>query len=358
MRNKKICLISIFAGKSGITPTLNLLEIISSFSDSVHLISPINETDIDNVFVYESNYSYKKNIFFAFFIHLFTQIKISYLLNKIKADYCMLFIGGQYLFLPAIVAKISRKKVILVIAGSGSCREHEKNFISKIFKVLRKLSYSISDMVIVYTKNMIKEFGLESYKNKVNVAHRHFLNFSKFRLCKKINERDNVIGYLGRIYEGKGVENFLKAIKLLEKDNDFKFIIIGNSEIKNFKASDYKNVKFIEWVQHDEIPIYLNELKLVIIPSYLEGLPNIMLESMACGTPVLANNVGGIPDIIKDEYNGFIMKNNTPKVISENIIRAIDHPDIEKISNNALIYVKKNFNYDYVKKKWEYIFKV
>ena len=50
---------------------------------------------------------------------------------------------------------------------------------------------------------------------------------------------------------------------------------------------------------------------------------------MGCGTPVLATPVGGVPDLIKDDETGFIMEDNSPKCITENIERVLNHPDLD-----------------------------
>ncbi len=97
----------------------------------------------------------------------------------------------------------------------------------------------------------------------------------------------------------------------------------------------------------------MNELKLIILPSYTEGLPNIMLEAMACGTPVLATPVGSIPDVIKDGETGFIMKNNSPECIAENVIRALNYPNLEQISLNARILVEKEYTYEKAVEKYK-----
>ena len=117
-----------------------------------------------------------------------------------------------------------------------------------------------------------------------------------------------------------------------------------------------KNTNILGKIDHDKLPNYLNKLKLLVIPSYTEGLPNIMLEAMACGTPVLSTPVGGIPDIITDGQNGFIMEDNSPESISKSVENFLEYPDIGRISENAQNTVKKYFNYDTVVKRWSDIF--
>ena len=67
---------------------------------------------------------------------------------------------------------------------------------------------------------------------------------------------------------------------------------------------------------------------------------------MACGTPVLATPVGAIPDVIKDGVTGFIMKDNSPECIAENVIRALEHPNLDEIVKNARELIEKDFTYE------------
>jgi glycosyltransferase involved in cell wall biosynthesis len=96
-------------------------------------------------------------------------------------------------------------------------------------------------------------------------------------------------------------------------------------------------------------------LQLLVIPSFTEGLPNIILEAMACGTPVLATSVGAIPDIIKDGETGYIMENNSPVCIAENITRVLGDPDREKIAMNARKMVESDFTFDTTVTQWKRI---
>jgi glycosyltransferase involved in cell wall biosynthesis len=102
----------------------------------------------------------------------------------------------------------------------------------------------------------------------------------------------------------------------------------------------------LRWIPHDELPRYLNELKLLILPSYTEGLPTGVLEAMACGTLVLATPVGAIPDVIKDGETGFIMENNSPECIAENVEKVLNCPNLDEIVKSARELVVKEFTYE------------
>jgi len=70
------------------------------------------------------------------------------------------------------------------------------------------------------------------------------------------------------------------------------------------------------------------------------------IGAMACGTPVLATPVGGIPDVIKDEETGFILEDNSPECIAENVIRALNHPDLDRIVKNARKLIEERYTYE------------
>ena len=163
----------------------------------------------------------------------------------------------------------------------------------KILNVVSKLTILFSNRIIVYSPNNIQEFGLDKFEYKIYIASRHFLDFDKFKLKKKFNERDQLVGYIGRFSDEKGILNLVKAIPIVLADINVKFLLIGDGKLRK-DIEDYirlqkleSNVQITGWVNHDCLPDYLNNMKLVVLPSYTEGLPNIMLEAMACGSPVL-----------------------------------------------------------------------
>ena len=358
----KICVITYPFSKPELL--FNLLEILESVVDKLYVITGNIPTDeIPNNkkyhlinFKLESNLRRDLPMYIAFTIWLFNyligQVKMSYNLFKISknVDIIIFFLRQDYL-LPILTAKIFGKQTIMIVTGSSKDAKIEHN---KVFyyvsRTIERISYALSDQLVVDPQN-IYMLGLESYKNKIAYRSRH-VNLDLFKFSKKIEERENMIGYIGRFSQVKGVRNFADAIPIILKDcKNVKFLIGGDGvlykEIKQ-KLGIYppNKILFMKWIPHEKLPEYLNELKLIVIPSYTEAGPFIALEAMACGTPVLASSVGLIPDIVKDGVTGFILADNSPECIAKNVIRILEHQNLDEIAKNARRLVEKEFTYE------------
>ena len=278
------------------------------------------------------------------------------------------FLLDSYTFiLPVVTAKLLNKKILFLLAASNyKSAEARNDRVSKIIQsgLLLNINYFLSDYIIIYASRLIKEWKLEKYKDKIIIASEHILNFDEFKMVNKYSERHILIAFIGRLSEEKGVQNFIKAIALIYNENSkCKFMIGGDGallvKIENYlKEHNLCNeVELSGWIPHEKLPEYLNQLKLIVIPSYTEGIPNIMLEAMACGTPVLATVVGAIPDIIKDGETGFLLENNSPEYIAESVLNILNMPDnkLELISDNGRKFVEDEYAYENAIERWERI---
>jgi len=280
---------------------------------------------------------------------------------KDEVDTYLFFIGGDTLLLPIILSKLLNKKAILLVAGS-SIKTHQMNQdkLTIGLKILRSPCLSLLDNIIVYTPTLIYDYHLEPYRHKILIAHEHFLDFETFTVTTPLPDRPPLIGYIGRLSGEKGVQHFAEALPAILGDReDLRVLIGGDGQLKDSIVATLQEERLTDrvdlpgWIPHDDLPAYLNQLRLLVLPSYTEGLPNIMLEAMACGTPVLATPVGAIPDVIIDGKTGFIMENNSPECIAENVARALASPDLEEIAENGRRFVEENFTFEKAVENWK-----
>jgi|Deesub1362A_J573_1020465.scaffolds.fasta_scaffold00057_167 glycosyltransferase involved in cell wall biosynthesis len=117
----------------------------------------------------------------------------------------------------------------------------------------------------------------------------------------------NKILYVGRLVKSKGVRYLIEALKRIP--NHPETLIIGDGpERKSLeRMSKGHNVKFVGRVLPEYMPKYYKQGKLLVLPSLVESMPNVILEAMSYGLPVISTRVGGIPEIIKHEETGFIV---------------------------------------------------
>ena len=344
--------VGVFTGpikRSGVVPVSNLIAILSSTSDDIYLITgdawgTPSEKRREKLHVCTIKRNNRSGILSEVANHIRIELQI---LRKIislsrHVDLWICFMGDS-LTLPVLAARLAGKKVILVMASDYILPfEMQEDILRIPLKLLLRINFIASSRIVLYSERHIDEWHLGRYQGKVSIAHEHFLDDDTFKIRKKIEDRTWTIGYIGRFSVEKGILTFLDAIPhVLAKNDEINITISGDgdllADIEQFidKNDPGKRVRLSGWIPHEKLPECLNELKLLVLPSHTEGLPNILLEAMACGTPVLATPVGAIPDLVKDGSTGFVLENNSPEEIAEGVMRALEYPDICGIITNA-----------------------
>lgn len=353
----------------GLVPLSNLIDILSIISTDLYLITGSKGHNFCKknkmVHTYEIYSSNKCNLLSKALNHLRNQIRISYIIltKSNRVNIWVFFIGAEVFLLPMLACKLSGKRVVLCLAGSPlKICEIQKNPFLTVIKLLSNYNLALSDRIVVYSKNIINDRNLFKFSKKIRISPRHFLDFERFKIVKNIQERGNIVGYVGALSEIKGIMNLLQAIPLvLEREPDTRFVIIGEGplfdQIKSFIYihNIEHNVELTGWVPHDNLFLYLNEFKFIVLPSFTEGLPNIILEAMACGTPVLTTSVGSISDLIVNNENGFLLRDYSADCISKNIIKLLNSNSLFKVSIEGRSFVENNFTFEIAAKNYREI---
>ncbi len=158
----------------------------------------------------------------------------------------------------------------------------------------------------------------------------------------------HVLLFVGRLIEVKGIEYLIEAMKIVSNEiQDLKLLIAGRGilerrlkeKVKKSNLSSY--VSFLGDVKHQNLVDYYNICDLVILPSIIdkygqtESLGVVVLEAMSCGKPVIASNVGALPEIVKDGYNGALVIPKNPMDIADKIIKMLKRTDRNLLEKNA-----------------------
>lgn len=140
---------------------------------------------------------------------------------------------------------------------------------------------------------------------------------------------DKIILYIGRIEPLKGIDQLLKALPLLQDGLRPRLVIIGgdnNSQDEVEKLQSLAGdlaiedlVTFSGLVKQEELPYFYSAADVCVIPSHYESFGLVALESLACGTPVVAADVGDLKSIIRDGENGYVVRDNSPHRLAQKI---------------------------------------
>jgi glycosyltransferase involved in cell wall biosynthesis len=164
--------------------------------------------------------------------------------------------------------------------------------------------------------------------------------------------------YVGRLAPKKGLEYLIKALDGLGTQ----LTIVGDrserSQLEALATDTEGDITFEGEVPPDAVDKYYSSAAVFVLPSVEgEGMPNAVLEAMARGLPVIATNSGGLPTVIEDDLNGYLVSMRDPNSLRERVKMVIQNPKKRKqIGENARQYVKDNHSWDSLVSELEEIY--
>lgn len=150
-----------------------------------------------------------------------------------------------------------------------------------------------------------------------------------------------IIGSIGRLVPQKGYRYFLEAMpKILNRFPDTQFMIIGDGPLKDElqELSKYlglqANLKLPGF--RNDIPQLLKAMDAFVMTSLWEGFGIVLIEAMACSLPVVATNVGPVPEIVKDGETGFLVEPEHADQVADSVIKLLENPELlQKLGLNG-----------------------
>lgn len=244
------------------------------------------------------------------------------------------------------ISKMRNSKVIIHMHGAEFETWYKTLNEKKQKKVRKTLNYA---SVILILGEYWREFitSLVDDKDKVKVLY----NAVKCPKTNMYNYKANKLLFLGAIGKRKGIFDLIEAMKKVKKEKiNTKLFLYGpdvtdgiEKIIQENKLEDY--IEYKGWLKNeDKEKLFINEIAINILPSYNEGLPMTILETMSYGIPNITTNIAAIPEVVNND-NGYIDNPGDYNKISQNIKDFLNDKNIrKKLSENSYKTICNKFS--------------
>ncbi|HUI30641.1 MAG TPA: glycosyltransferase family 4 protein [Candidatus Acidoferrales bacterium] len=204
--------------------------------------------------------------------------------------------------------------------------------------------------------------GLEHYGFKADDRHvviHNGIDVGRFSRANSDSPREFSICSVANFSSYKDHWTLLKAFKIIA-DRNVRLYLVGDGkfrpEYESYVRSENLSGKVIFLGRQTDVEQIISNMDLGVLCSYKqigEGFPNAVLEFMASGVPVIASNVGGVKEIIRDGINGFVVDPESPKILAERIQFTMDNmAQMRPIIETAFVDVKTRYSSEIMAEKY------
>jgi glycosyltransferase involved in cell wall biosynthesis len=256
-------------------------------------------------------------------------------------------------FASYLIKKIWGFEYILTMQTVDSLKP-EWSKVRPLFKIVEKCSIENAQHIIAVSEEVCNEI-IDTYNisrarmqvipNGIDIS---VYKCARRQILKK--DKKNIL-FVGTLRESKGVRFLLDAVKLL--DHNYHLHITGDGPQRVFLEKHAETLQINDKVTflgaRNDIPDLMKSADVFVISSLTEGLPFVILEAMASEIPIVATNVGGMKDILKNNYSGLLVKPANPQELKNGIEKIVCDPNLaKKLTINAANEVKKKYSIEKV----------
>jgi len=279
----------------------------------------------------------------------------------------VLFYGATSYLLPILFARLIGRTVLVEPRGDVPLTlriQWERELpgpvartLAGLVRTLERAGFAAANGVVTYTPAMARQLDLDPDSSRVHPWGARYVQTDRFAVQTPFADRERRVGFLGRLDEEKNVRGLAAVAKRLPEDVVFTFV--GDGDLREWLETELAAeiesgaVEMRGWVDHDEVPAELNRLRLVVLPSEpTEGLPTSILEALACGTPVYATPVSGVPDVVRDAETGFRMDDTDPDAILADLESILEREDLAAVSRNGRELIEAEYSFAAAKRRY------
>lgn len=276
----------------------------------------------------------KRNIPIVFTAHDLQAICPAIVMLDSKRQICEKCLNGKYV--NCAKNKCIKNSGLKSILGAVEAKYYKfkKIYIKKIDKIITPSEF--------YKLKLIQD-GIP--ENNIEAIH-NFIDMDNYNVEV---EDDGYAFYFGRLIKEKGIFTLLEAFKSLK---DKKLLIAGDGpdleKIKEYlnKNNMQENVKLLGYIDSDKVKEYVRKSRFIIVPSiWYENCPYSVLETLAIGKPIIGSNLGGIPELVKNNESGLIYTYNKPKELQEKMRVLFENKELaDELGKNAKQIAKKEYS--------------
>jgi len=373
MNHRLVVIIGGHLTPSRLAHTHKILELVHSFFHEIIVVHEGKNSSLFNqpkVIAYgdgkEHEYPRKSIMLSIFEIAKRDLQKGGFILRMASPGDVALFLG-VYQPISLMAAKIRHIKTLIFGGGFDVWKGQSGKAIIDELGLLVRWTFQITmlmlfDKIILETPSVELAYNLGRFRKKIYHLSGLYVD-EHFNLNTSLSKRDFDIAYIGALSPEKGADLFIKSVRLVRHQRQINALIVGDGILKSYIQRFVEHQKLHDvveltgWVKHSNLPLLLSRVKILVIPSRSEGLPNVLLEAMANGALVLATRVGGIPDVIKHEKTGFILNSNDSRHIATQVLKLLNNFDhLESVRANAQRIIAENYTKKAAMKRWSRIF--
>ena len=285
-------------------------------------------------------------------------------LRKLKPD-IIHYSTPKASFLTPLAIKLSLINSSVIYTVRGRIYENFSVVKKKIFELIEFFSCLVANKVIFISKELKKSFIKTNIVNKkksiiIGNGSSNGFDFKIFKKPSKIQIKNSkkffkvqhfskVITFVGRINKDKGIDDLLYVFKELSNEhNDIGLLLVGNLEmnldklLKKYKINRNKIV-MKKWIPDTNKAYWASDI--FLFPSFREGFGNVCIESILCGVPVVAYNIVGVREAVKNDVSGLLVPfRNKKEMIFKTKILIENNALKIKLSKKGMKWAKSKFD--------------